>query len=86
MIDLSATGTGPKGGPTPAGMFTLGQNRLTVPDGDFGGSTETAVRTVQSWHGLSADGRFGPRTSAALWFQAYDHNNGGSHTRRCFQR
>ena len=67
-------------------MFTLGQNRLTVPDGDFGGSTETAVRTVQSWHGLSADGRFGPRTSAALWFQAYDHNTGGSHTRRCFQR
>ena len=56
------------------------------PDGDFGGSTESAVKTVQSLHGLSADGRFGPRTSAAFWFQAYDHNNGGSPTRRCFRR
>ena len=56
------------------------------PDGDFGVNTENAVKNVQSWNKLTVDGRFGPKTSAALWYQAYDHNNGGHPTKRCFQR
>jgi hypothetical protein len=56
------------------------------PDSDFGENTERAVKQVQSWNNLSVDGRFGPKTSAALWYQAYDHNNGGAHTKRCFRR
>jgi peptidoglycan hydrolase-like protein with peptidoglycan-binding domain len=56
------------------------------PDGDFGGNTERAVKQVQSWNNLSVDGRFGKNTSAAFWFQAYDHNNGGAHTGLCYRR
>ncbi len=35
-------------------------------DGDFGASTQTAVKSFQSQHGLSADGIFGPLSWAAM--------------------
>jgi GH25 family lysozyme M1 (1,4-beta-N-acetylmuramidase) len=38
----------------------------TKPDGDFGPKTETAVKTFQSQHKLTADGVIGPLTFAPL--------------------
>jgi hypothetical protein len=35
-------------------------------DGDFGAKTETAVKGLQNWAGLTADGIVGPKTWAAL--------------------
>ncbi|MFD9700948.1 hypothetical protein [Lentzea sp. NPDC059081] len=61
-------------------------------DKDFGGNTERGVRnaqtTINQYYGnvVSVDGRFGPQTSYWFWFQAYDHNNGGSHTGICYRR
>jgi hypothetical protein len=61
-------------------------------DRDFGGNTERGVRNAQTrinqtyGNVLSVDGRFGPNTSFYFSFQAYDHNNGGSHTGVCFRR
>ncbi|MET8079036.1 hypothetical protein [Streptomyces sp. NPDC005303] len=66
-----------------------------VEDRDFGGNTEQAVRNAQTqinsdWgsHVLDVDGRFGPKTSAKFYFQAYDYSNGqnGRHTGFCYGR
>ena len=40
---------------------------LTV-DGNFGGNTEAALKTVQAYHGISADGVYGPQTRRTLVF------------------
>ena len=64
-------------------------------DRDFGGNTERAVKNAQTrinqdWgsHVLDVDGRFGPKTSAKFYFQAYDYTNGqtGRHTGVCYGR
>lgn len=63
-----------------------------VPDRDFGGNTERAVKNAQTrinqiyGNVLSVDGRFGPKISSYFSFQAYDHNNGGAHTGYCYRR
>ena len=41
-----------------------------VGDGDFGPLTERAVREVQAQVGVKADGRYGPKTRAAMKHQA----------------
>ncbi|MFD4669627.1 hypothetical protein ACFWNN_07820 [Lentzea sp. NPDC058450] len=59
------------------------------PDSDFGGNTEHAMRNAQiriNQPAVKVDGRFGPITSSYFTFQAYDHNNGGSHTGLCYRR
>lgn len=59
--------TGNKGADVEAIQYLLvhaGQS-LSI-DGDFGSGTDTAVRNFQASKGLSADGRVGPNTWAAL--------------------
>jgi N-acetyl-anhydromuramyl-L-alanine amidase AmpD len=48
-------------------QYLLRQAGVSVTvDGDFGAGTETAVKTFQSGHGLTADGVVGPKTWSAL--------------------
>ncbi|MGW6459437.1 S8 family peptidase [Streptomyces sp. NPDC055078] len=53
-LDLAASGTGPKGKPAPAGFFTVGTPRVTVP----AGGTATADLTVNTRLGGTADGGY----------------------------
>lgn len=53
-LDLKVTGTGPKGKPAPAGFFTLGADRVTVP---AGGTAEVAL-TADTRLGGDADGTY----------------------------
>jgi len=48
-------------------------------DGNFGPETETAMRRVQAYHGISADGVYGPNTRNAMVFGHIDQTSG------CFQ-
>jgi subtilisin family serine protease len=51
-LDLAVTATGPKGKPAPAGFFTLGADKVTVP----AGGTATVPMTVNTRLGGNADG------------------------------
>ncbi|MGW4201330.1 S8 family peptidase [Streptomyces sp. NPDC004726] len=53
-LDLTVTGTGPQGRPAPAGFFTVGTPRVTVP----AGGTATADVTVNTRLGGTADGAY----------------------------
>ncbi|MGW6458439.1 S8 family peptidase, partial [Streptomyces sp. NPDC055078] len=53
-LALTASGTGPKGKPAPAGFFTVGTPRVTVP----AGGTATADLTVNTRLGGTADGGY----------------------------
>ncbi|WP_436737914.1 S8 family peptidase [Streptomyces sp. BBFR102] len=53
-LDLEVTGTGPKGKPAPAGFFTLGADRVTVP---AGGTAEVPL-TADTRLGGTADGTY----------------------------
>ncbi|MFI1222673.1 MULTISPECIES: S8 family peptidase [unclassified Streptomyces] len=53
-LDLTATGTGPQGKPAPAGFFTLGADRVTVP---AGGTAQVAL-TADTRLGGTADGTY----------------------------
>ena len=44
----------------------LGADPAIVPDGGYGPLTSRAIRAFQLTHGLDADGRIGPATTAAL--------------------
>ncbi|MFJ4968176.1 S8 family peptidase [Streptomyces sp. NPDC088755] len=67
-LDLSVTGTDPKGKPAPAGFFTLGANQVTVP---AGGTAEVA---------LSADTRLGGNLDGT--YSAYLVATGGGQSVR----
>ncbi|WP_449343298.1 S8 family peptidase [Streptomyces sp. C11-1] len=51
-LDLKVTGTGPTGKPAPAGFFTLGTDKVTVP----AGGTAEATLTADTRIGGTADG------------------------------
>ncbi|WP_441349288.1 S8 family peptidase [Streptomyces sp. NBRC 110465] len=53
-LDLKVTGTGPAGRPAPAGFFTLGADRVTVP----AGGTAEATLTADTRIGGTADGTY----------------------------
>ncbi|WP_435836073.1 S8 family peptidase [Streptomyces anulatus] len=53
-LDLKVTGTGPAGKPAPAGFFTLGTDRVTVP----AGGTAEATLTADTRLGGTADGTY----------------------------
>ncbi|WP_103533522.1 S8 family serine peptidase [Streptomyces sp. SM11] len=53
-LDLKVTGTGPRGKPAPAGFFTLGADRVTVP---AGGTAEVTL-TADTRLGGAADGTY----------------------------
>ncbi len=53
-LDLKATGTGPQGKPAPAGFFTLGADRITVP----AGSTAQVALTADTRLGGTLDGTY----------------------------
>jgi peptidoglycan hydrolase-like protein with peptidoglycan-binding domain len=38
------------------------------PDGDFGGNTFNAVKSVQRYHHIKDDGGYGPQTRSVMWF------------------
>ncbi|MFI1185502.1 S8 family peptidase [Streptomyces californicus] len=67
-LDLKATGTGPQGNPAPAGFFTLGADRVTVPAGS---TAEVA---------LTADTRLGGTVNGT--YSAYVVATGGGQTVR----
>src|SRR5690606_38226056 len=67
-LDLKATGTNPKGKPAPAGFFTLGADRVTVP---AGGTAEVT---------LTADTRLGGTVDGT--YSAYLVATGGGQTVR----
>lgn len=67
-LDLKATGTGPQGKPAPAGFFTLGADKVTVP---AGGTAEVA---------LTADTRLGGTVDGT--YSAYVVATGGGQTVR----
>lgn len=49
-----------------ADLIQLGYLTIADFDGDFGPTTENAVKTFQQRQGLSADGTVGPETRRAL--------------------
>ncbi|GGS55400.1 hypothetical protein GCM10010253_32390 [Streptomyces badius] len=53
-LDLKVTGTGPTGKPAPAGFFTLGSDKVTVP----AGGTAEATLTADTRIGGTADGTY----------------------------
>ncbi|MER5358641.1 S8 family serine peptidase [Streptomyces sp. NPDC002785] len=53
-LDLAVTATGPKGKPAPAGFFTLGADKVTVP----AGGTADVPLTVNTKLGGTADGTY----------------------------
>ncbi|WP_413752878.1 S8 family peptidase [Streptomyces sp. R-74717] len=53
-LDLAVTATGPKGKPAPAGFFTLGADKVTVP----AGGTADVPLTVNTKLGGTADGSY----------------------------
>lgn len=53
-LDLKVTGTGPTGKPAPAGFFTLGADKITVP----AGGTAEATLTADTRIGGTADGTY----------------------------
>ncbi|WP_446459291.1 S8 family peptidase [Streptomyces rubiginosohelvolus] len=53
-LDLKVTGTGPTGKPAPAGFFTLGADKVTVP----AGGTAEATLTADTRIGGTADGTY----------------------------
>ncbi|MFG3409584.1 S8 family serine peptidase [Streptomyces sp. NPDC048142] len=53
-LSLKATGTGPGGEPAPAGFFTLGADRVTVP----AGGTAAVTLTADTRLGGTADGTY----------------------------
>ncbi|MFJ2027012.1 S8 family peptidase [Streptomyces sp. NPDC087897] len=67
-LDLKATGTGPQGKPAPAGFFTLGADKVTVP---AGGTAEVE---------LTADTRLGGTVDGT--YSAYVVATGGGQTVR----
>ncbi|WP_449338116.1 S8 family peptidase [Streptomyces griseus] len=67
-LDLKATGTNPKGKPAPAGFFTLGADKVTVP---AGGTAEVT---------LTADTRLGGTVDGT--YSAYLVATGGGQTVR----
>ncbi|WP_307671514.1 S8 family peptidase [Streptomyces sp. V2I9] len=67
-LDLKATGTGPQGKPAPAGFFTLGADKVTVP---AGGTAEVE---------LTADTRLGGTVDGT--YAAYVVATGGGQTVR----
>ncbi|MEE1741880.1 S8 family serine peptidase [Streptomyces sp. BE147] len=67
-LDLTVTGTGPQGKPAPAGFFTLGADKVTVP---AGGSADVA---------LSTDTRLGGTADGT--YSAYVVGTGGGQTVR----
>jgi murein L,D-transpeptidase YcbB/YkuD len=48
---------------------------LTV-DGEYGPRTRDAVRNIQRFHGISADGVFGPVTNLHMAYPKYRESNG----------
>lgn len=67
-LDLAVTGTGPKGKPAPAGFFTLGAPKVTVP---AGGTADVE---------LTADTRLGSTVNGT--YSAYLVGTGGGQTVR----
>lgn len=67
-LDLKVTGTGPTGKPAPAGFFTLGADKVTVP----AGGTAEATLTADTRIGGTADGAY----------SAYVEATGGGQTVR----
>ncbi|GAA3783318.1 S8 family serine peptidase [Plantactinospora mayteni] len=61
VLDLAVQATGPDGGPAPAGVFTLGTPRLTVP---AGGDAETTL-TADTSEGAAGDTFVGYVTATA---------------------
>ncbi|MFM9699217.1 S8 family peptidase [Streptomyces europaeiscabiei] len=53
-LDLSTETTGPKGKPAPAGFFTVGADRITVPAGGTAGVDLTAHTRIGSQDGVFA--------------------------------
>lgn len=69
-------------GSSGAGVYVLqdalrrcyGQN--IAQDAQYGSATRQAVKNVQAFHGLSADGVYGPNTRNAMAFAKYLPNGG----------
>lgn len=67
---------GDRGADVTAIQHLLASSGRTVPvDGEFGASTDTAVRDFQTARGLGADGNVGPNTWAALAPSLQQGNN-----------
>ncbi|MGW4497855.1 S8 family serine peptidase [Micromonospora sp. NPDC004336] len=64
-LDLAVEATGPAGEPAPAGVFTLGASRLTVPAGGTASTTVTADTRVDGPDGHYT-GRVVARSGAAV--------------------
>ncbi|MFE6976196.1 peptidoglycan-binding protein [Streptomyces sp. NPDC057682] len=48
-------------------------------DGIFGAATETALKSVQGKHGLTKDGKYGPKTRNAMNWPHYVESTGAFH-------
>ncbi|MER6910881.1 S8 family serine peptidase [Streptomyces sp. NPDC000594] len=61
VLDLTVTATGPGGAPAPAGFFTLGADRVTVP----AGGTAAVALTVDTRLGGTDDGHYTAAVTAS---------------------
>ncbi|MFJ2788928.1 MULTISPECIES: S8 family peptidase [unclassified Streptomyces] len=75
VLQLSAKGVGPDGTPAPAGFFTLGEDRITVPAGGTASVTVTADTRL-------AGGNSGPGGSGSGSYAAALTAAGDGHTVR----